>query len=359
MGKLLLYPFHAEMSSICRFWEFLSEYDGVLAVAPKSFGIHQWDAGKVDGGMPIEIPVTNDFSASILESQAVFMDYAEAFTLSAEHYLGKISQAIDCERQVIITSRLFQYIKELISDMLYKKIRVIGYTTPEIPTQRYENTFEIPVPCISVLGAGDQTNKFDLQLGLRRYFTKTGYRVYQLGTKEYSSLFGFDALPRFLFESGSQHEKILRLNHLIYDRVLAEQADLVIIGCPGGIMRHNPFEFDEYGEMAFLIGNAIKADASILSLYGMGYTEEALAVLRDICKYRLNAPVSRYNLACKDIVVDQALMKCRYATVDVSFIKEQILPMSRTSDFDVFCGSISGEIDRIAQSIESELSMNI
>lgn len=359
MGKLLLYPFHTEMSPICRFSDCLSEYDGVLAVAPKSFGIHQWDAGRVDGGEQLAILVTNDFSASLMEAQAVYIDYAEAFTLSPEHYLTKINQALEYNKQVLVSDRLFQYIKGLTSDKFSERVRVIGCATIETPLQGYENTFEIPVPCISVLGAGDQTNKFDLQLGLRRYFTEAGYKVYQLGTKEYSSLFGFDALPRFLFEAGNQREKILRLNHFIYDRVLAEQADLVIIGCPGGIMRHDPFEFDEYGEMAFLIGNAIKTDVSILSLYGIVYTNEALSTLRDICKYRLNAPVSRFNLACKNIVVDQALLKCRYATVDASFIQEQVLPSSPSRDFEITCGLLSGETDRLAQSIESELLANV
>ncbi len=359
MGKLLLYPFHAELSTICRFADCLPEYDGVLTVAPKSFGIHQWDAGNVDGGMPNGILVTNDFATSLAEAQAVFFDYAKSFTLSPEHYLMKIEQALECEKQVLISDSLFQYIKALVPDTFSGRVHIIGRENEQISLWESENILELPVPCISVLGAGDQTNKFDLQLGLRRYFTNAGYKVYQLGTKEYAPLFGFDPLPRFLFEPGNQREKILRLNHLIYDRALAEHADLVIIGCPGGIMRHDPFEFNEYGEMAFLIGNALRADVSVLSLYGIVYTDEALSTLRELCKYRVNAPVSRFNLACKNIAINQGLMKCAYATVDASFIQEHVLPQSPAKDCEIYCGLISGETDRLAKSIESELLNNV
>ncbi len=359
MGKLLLYPFHAELSPICRFADCLPEYDGVLAVAPKGFGIHHWDAGNVDGGMPCGIVVADDFTSSLANAQAVFFDYASSSFLSPEHYLKKIHQALDCEKPVLISRDLFQFIGEAASDELAGRVRVIERPDEQISLRQEENIYELPVPCISVLGAGDQTNKFDLQLGLRRYFTNAGYKVYQLGTKEYASLFGFDPLPRFLFEPGNQREKILRLNHLIYDRALAEHAVLVIIGCPGGIMRHDPFEFNEYGEMAFLIGNALRADVSVLSLYGIVYTDEALSTLRELCKYRVNAPVSRFNLACKNIAINQGLMKCAYATVDASFIQEHVLPQSPAKDCEIYCGLISGETDRLAKSIESELLNNV
>lgn len=180
-----------------------------------------------------------------------------------------------------------------------------------------------------------------------------------MGTKEYSSLFGFEALPAFLFESGGLREKILRLNHLIYDKVLQEKADLFIIGCPGGIMRHNPFDFEEYGELSYLIGNAVKADASVLSLYCAPYDDSTLTNFANICKYRDNADVTRINISCKDIVASQATMECKIVTVDVQVVLEKIVRKIGRDHFGIYVGLMEGEIERLSQSIELELLNNL
>ena len=134
-------------------------------------------------------------------------------------------------------------------------VSILGRPADDLLGNDEEKLLEIPVPCVVVLGTGRRTGKFDLQLNLRNVFQQAGYSVTQFGSKEYSSLFGFDPLPQFLFDLGSQREKILAFNHLVYETVKRDNSDVVLLGVPGGIMPINPFEFDEYGELAFLMGD--------------------------------------------------------------------------------------------------------
>lgn len=359
MKKLLVYPFQDELSPICRFSDMVEGFTEILPVAPRSFGLNGQDVAKCDGGEETNIVVRSDFSDSLLQCETVFLDLARGFSLSEDHYNKIVENALTAGKGVIMTAALKKFLLDHGNINYDDKVQTMGYSDVDLGEIKQKKLYDIPTPCITVLGTGDKSNKFDLQIGIANYFKQRGYNVCLFGTKEYSKLFGFDPLPAFLFRDGNQKEKILRFNHFIYEQSKERNPDLFIIGCPGAIMQDTPLVFNEYGELAFVIGNALMADASILSVYAGAYNERATDYLRELCKYRVNADVRRVNLACKSMSVDQATMEFNYVTINHRFINEQIIPHTSVGEMELFVGLSKGEMNRLGASLEAELLNNI
>lgn len=156
---------------------------------------------------------------------------------------------------------------------------------------------EINVPVISVMGIGYHVSKFDVQLYLRKYFLKHGYRVAQIGSKKISALFGFYSVPDFMFHSQySNADKIFRFNEFVKKIEVLEKPDVIIIGVPEPILplnKKHPFSF---GICAYEMLNAVDTDYNILMLMNGDYSEEFESEMRNVCKYR-------YNVELDDFVV--------------------------------------------------------
>mgnify|MGYP001081135938 CR=1 FL=1 len=72
-------------------------------------------------------------------------------------------------------------------------------------------------------------------------------------------------------ESKSSLEKIQKLNQFAVDLIDQKNAEVLIVGVPGGIMPISKFEFDEFGELAYLVSHAIPSDIGILNVYYQEY----------------------------------------------------------------------------------------
>lgn len=360
MKKLLVYPYHEELSTICRFSSLLKKYSEVQPVSPRGFGMEAQDASKADGGEQVGIQIRCDFLAALAECDGVFLDLAAESSLTAAHYQRVIDCSISENKEVTMTESLWRFLLESgVTEKQLEGVSVIGYTHVEMAPITKRKLYELPIPCVTILGTGDKCNKFALQLGIAGYFRRRGYRTVLFGTKEFSSLFGFEPLPAFLFAPGSQKEKILRFNHFVYEKVKEENADIVIIGCPGSIMQETPLVFEEYGELAFVIGNAFTADASVLSLYAGTYDEQAVEYLQQLCRFRNNAEVFRFNLACKNMLVDQATMAVKTFTLEFDFIQEKILPQVFAGNCELYTALAGNDMERLGKSLEAEMLNNV
>jgi len=152
--------------------------------------------------------------------------------------------------------------------------------------QNIKRILEIPKPLIMIAGLGDSCNKFETQLGLREAFQKKGYKVYSIGTKDYSPLFGIDTFPEFLFEPMRMTDKILAINQYVYKKVRQNNPDVVIVGVPGAIMQLTKSSLEDCGETAFVLGTALGADIGLLNIYSNVVNKEFAKSIANICKIR-------------------------------------------------------------------------
>lgn len=157
---------------------------------------------------------------------------------------------------------------------------------------------QITVPIIFVAGVTPYTEKFQVQIALRKKLQENDYQVSQIGSKRYSRLFGFHSYPDFWYGSMNNEQKIVSFQKYVKYIAAKEHPDLILIGIPGGIMAVNKKHHFDFGVTAYMISRAVDADYVIINmLYSKSYTEEALEEIRQACRYRFNFEIDSFHLS--------------------------------------------------------------
>lgn len=137
-----------------------------------------------------------------------------------------------------------------------------------VPTERNK----IVTPIIAVCGISPMTQKFDVQLYFRDRLMKDGYKVSQIGTKEISYLFGFQAWDDTLYDNSySEPEKIGRVNQYIKDIEAVERPDVFVIGVPDALIPYTHKHTFRYGIPAYEIFSAVTPDFVVMTLFNIKY----------------------------------------------------------------------------------------
>jgi len=296
----MIYPFSITTAPIIRYPS-LSDYEIGALVSPKSWGYVGKDAGFCDGGAKTNIIVIDDFELGLSYSDTVFMNY-DSELIQRDVYAEKIKKVLNIGKKLIINYRLKAYLSDLLLD--WSQILVIGKNTAIMTSDYGQGILPINVPTIIVAGTGENCDKFNIQLGLREYFTPKSSSILQFGTKDYSELFRFMPLPDFLFVPGDFSSKILSFNHYLYHEVKKIKPDLLIIGVPGGISYITLNEPRKFGELALCISNAVNVDVGILSMYADKYPPELLEEIRKSTRYKLKCPIVLLHVSNKKFIFD-------------------------------------------------------
>lgn len=127
---------------------------------------------------------------------------------SGEKYEEIIDFGIDKEKEILVEKTVW----DILDDGRREKVHLLfdSDTWKEIPPDTALRELDIPI--ISVMGMGPNTNKFYMQLALKKYFEEKGYQTLVVGSNELSTLFGVPMLPSSMFENISFRQKILILN---------------------------------------------------------------------------------------------------------------------------------------------------
>ncbi|MGG0822572.1 TIGR04066 family peptide maturation system protein [Paenibacillus turicensis] len=366
MKKLAIYPYHKQNCAIARYKHLLEGYELTSIIAAKGWGSNGKDASHFDGGVSVGIEMTDAFEEGIKNSDAVlFLEPLSDKLLST--YPNKFELVKRHNKEVIITAK----VKEKLLGIGIKREELQNYTLLNpgnkvdfevlLHEQADGQLVKIDVPILLVLGMGENCNKFELQLSARNYFMKQGYKVSQLGTKNFSPLFGFSALPEFLFTKDIYvQDKIIAFNHYIQQIAVTEQPDVIIIGAPGGIIPINNNNTNHFGLIPYMISNAVKTDITILSTYFNYYNIEVLNEFRKCCKYRFNCITDYINIANTRYMLnpeneDQSV---DYMSLTSEYVLDQ-LPALTTKDFQLFNILNDPDAEFIFARICSELEGNI
>lgn len=352
--KLMIYPASKEAGPFARYCDQMVSYDEVSFVVPMGWGNDGDDFMTLDGGESTGITISTDFESELENTDAVL--FAKSPIPIPENFLlKKVSQVIELGKEVICESLPSGWngIKQ------YKLLRS-EQMAPYVQSGRdYPEVCLLPVPVIFVMGIGANTNKFEVQLALRRVFQQTGYHVSQVGTKPISSLFGFEAIPDTIFRGpGSIRDKIICLNRYFYRKYLDEKPDVMIIGIPGGILQTNPFCFEELGEWAYLISQAVSPDATILCTYAHMYSQEYFDEIKALCRYKLNADVKHIVVSNTEMTTSPESRESEYATVSQKIIEENYLKQ-KFAGVELYSALSTPDMSRLGTSVIEYLYNNI
>ena len=158
--------------------------------------------------------------------------------------------------------------------------------------------YKFDTPIVAVAGTGSFTQKFDLQLYLRKELLNLGYKVSQVGTRPYCEMFDFQSMPKWMFDSTyTDREKVYAFNHFLKMIELKEKPEVIIIGMPEGIIPFNEKHQQGFGLCAYEICSAVHPDYLIMSLYNGEYTQQFLDEMNNLTKYRLHVEIDDFYVS--------------------------------------------------------------
>jgi len=260
--KMLVFPFNYSNYLLATRKELIKEYEITAFACTKNSPFCNQDVG-VFVNKEFGIVVSDDFlkEVNLVDSVLLTSGLGDVFV---DVYVEKIQIAQEAGKEILVTRDVLDLIKR--ENIFWDDISCINADMPDEIVDINE-LYDIDIPIVSVTGAGENCEKFDLQLSVRKVFLDKNYKIFQVGSKEYSALFGMHNFPELLFsKTHSLPQKVLAFNSWIFKKISEEKPDIIILGIPGGIMPLNNKIYNSFGEIALIISKALKIDVNILSL---------------------------------------------------------------------------------------------
>ena len=320
--KWMVYPASRYVSVLARYPEEVPECEEIRFVTPEGWGADGEDFSSLDGGLPTGVQLSNDFDRALDKADAVL--FADGpIPLPEKYLLGKIARALEAKKQVVL-----EKIPEGLAGKLpLDRVEILQENDPVSVTKPQMQDPEIrtiPVPVVFVLGTGPHTNKLEVQTALGKYFREQGYSVSQVASRNLGNILGYHTVPESVFsQAATTKDRIILLNRYFHKIYLRDKPEVMIIGLPGGIMPVNPIRFDELGEKAYLISQAVTPDAAVLCTYAFEFNQDYVEKMQAICQYRLGTAVKHLVVSGTEMSLSPETSQTEYSMVPGSLIREK------------------------------------
>lgn len=280
----------------------------------------------------------------------IFAENTKGHTYSG--YRERVKKALESGKDIIITASLLEKLE--IDD---SKENILILQKKEL--EKYANVEglkDIAIPVISVIGEGENCSKFQLQIKLKKVIEKRGYKVLSICSNPMGKFLGMEILPGFLFSNFlSLPIKINAFNSWVYNLQKQNKADIIVLGCPSGIMQFDDFESNYFGEIPLIIHNAVVVDNSILTVYRNYYqNEESMKKLSDFCSFKYDTIIEDFVMSKQFYSPDYEHKKMNYYeylnknTPELLFEKNDCFFISLIEDD----AKVDKQIDRILNELE-------
>ena len=268
-------------------------------------------------------------------------------------YKTRVEEALNAGKNIYLGASLMQ---RLDIDPENENINILQKR--DLP-EKFKGTRlkDIGIPILAVMGEGENCDKFKLQVNIKTIIEKKGYTVLSICSNLLGQFIGMEALPGFLFsENLSLQVKIEAFNNWIYKQQENSKADIIVLGCPGGILEFDEYESNHYGEIPLAILNAVISDKSILTIYSnCKQDDNSMKDLSNFCQMRYNTAVEEFVISGQYFRADHERKIIKYHSG-----KEQAgsdceikdLEMENLSDIDDK-GKIERQVDRILMDLKN------
>ena len=354
--KWMVYPASRYVSVLARYPEEVPECEEIRFVTPEGWGADGEDFSSLDGGLPTGVALSTDFESGLEQADAVL--FADGpIPLPEKYLLGKIARVLDAKKQVVL-----EKIPEELADKLpLDRVEILQENDPVSVTKPQMQDPEIrtiPVPVVFILGTGPHTNKLEVQTALGKYFREQGYSVSQVASRNLGNFLSYHTVPESLFsQAATTKDRIILLNRYFHKIYLRDKPEVMIIGLPGGIMPVNPIRFDELGEKAYLISQAITPDAAVLCTYAFEFNQEYVEEMQAICQYRLGTAVKHLVVSGTGMGLSSETSQTEYSMVPGSLIQEKY--SFSFSGVSCHYALDPQDLERLGESVLQELTENL
>lgn len=266
--------------------------------------------------------------------------------------LAVITDVAKKRKKIILASHTYLKYKEKIKRICDENhVELIMYYNLNFNNDQILNgtKMEIEAPVITIMGMLPMTQKFELQLYLRRKFIDKGYKVSQIGTRPVSELFGFHALPEYFFTNKyTDVEKIIAFNNFVKNIEKEEKPDVIIIGIPDVVIPFSKKHNFSFGIYAYEILSAVQPDFAFMNLSAGEYNQDFFNEIRQMCLYKFNIDIDAYFISKYGLISSSLWANdLAFAMVDETKIPDDVENVFNHLDL---------EANRIYDLVESKLT---
>lgn len=318
--KVAIFPYNPNYIPVLKNKNLLRDIEICHLLSPSGFGLTGKDGYIYDDTSGYKIQ--DGFSKKILEEiDCVWL--TETIDDFKDEDISYLLENISKYEKGVILSKSNSVVEELCEKLNIELtnpdtyVKEYGMLKSEDFRQGFKfKKFETPV--ITVLGASENTQKFDLQLYLRNKFTEHGYKVSQVGTKSFCEFLGFHSLPAYFYDDDAiTRNNVIDFNNYLHEINQNEKPDVIIVGIPEGIFELNSTHTFNFGTKAYEMCNAFTSDYSILSIFDGTYNDDFYEQMEAVCKYKLNVDLDAFFVSNYGIVtnsIDTQTLAYTYVT---------------------------------------------
>ena len=196
--KAILYPFSKEYSDFIKFHNEIG-FDCVIPMVDENEPVIGKKVGfivKDDGND--EIIRAYDDSSIIADKEVTDV----LLTTYSDKIKNNILVAAGAGKNIKIINRIEEDKAREIRDCCQNKNVVFLNNEDQLqekPNWYMNKLREITTPIMLICGLSAETNKFELQIKIRKELVNRGYLVSQIGSKNGSELFGMHSFPQFMY----------------------------------------------------------------------------------------------------------------------------------------------------------------
>lgn len=327
MGRrAFLYPFDISFAEIFKYKEQICIlYDTIYPVVAQGLPYENMDVGIICKDRKWHATVCSDYRELLSSCTDAIItndssDSMEAMRIAISHNLNVVClfpfRSRDIEQSVLQMCE-----KKGVSYTNYSSIQNYSYDHKNLEKTVLQ---DLSTPVVMICGMARDTQKFDVQLALRKEFLSQGYRVTQIGTKDYSAWFGMHPFPSFMFQPQHDIQKIFMFNEYIKKLEIEEKPDLILLGIPGGTLPFDSLHPNDFGILCYLASQAVAVDYTVFSAafleYERGYYPYIAKVLR--YRYGVEKVVLHLSNVYHDIEDDERTMKERLLRIGGSHVHD-------------------------------------
>ena len=295
--KLAVFPYDSELSCLWKYSDLLQEYEIGCLIVPRGCGLTDQEIPVLSNGQMVSVKVQDEFSR--IESNSIDAIWiTEGINRMDRNIAIKmVDVLLDMKKKILYTSTICDEVKDIIlrSNMSLNLSETNGDKN-ELSPSTYQ--YPIDVPVIMVLSTSIMTEKFEVQLSIRKRLQEKGYKVAHVGTKSFCNLFGSHPIPDWFFDRKyTEAEKISLFNILLKNIEKEEKPDAIVVGVPEGIIPLTKKHHFNYGVYAFEICCAVAPDYVILALPYGEYNDEFYEEMKILCQYRLNTRLDSFYVS--------------------------------------------------------------
>lgn len=317
MKKILVFPYHPDIHTLLNYKDTLIGFSIVGVCSYKEDCFITEKINKTLGG-----PETYDEQLDACDALLILDNYRN---YKYDKYYEIIQLAWKRKKELLITPKVCSALDMSKISSPYTLLE----HTPHISSERFKKLEYLPTkkyvietPISAVLGMGQNCGKFEVQLLLKHFLEKNGYRPVWMSSNPLGALWGGYTFPEFIYSNQlAFEEKILKLNDFMYRLSLLEHPDIFIIGIPEGISEFRVDEFNHFGEYPLVIGSALSVDSAIFCTYFMD--PKNIAGIESLCNHcltKFNIPVHALSIGNTIFEAIEGSNKIEYSFLDKNYV---------------------------------------